>query len=71
MFEALTARAARLASARAAARRHDLAERLADTLPPGVRAEADEEGVRLSGRNLRRRVALDSRLNWLIAELIK
>ena len=64
-------RAERLGAARAAARRRDLAERLADALPAGVRAETEEAGVRLSGRNLRRRLALDKRLNWLIAGLIK
>jgi ABC-type transport system involved in cytochrome bd biosynthesis fused ATPase/permease subunit len=71
MFEGLMARVARLASERAAARRRDLAERLAGALPSDVRAEADQAGVRLSGGHLRRRLALDSRLNWLIAGLIK
>jgi hypothetical protein len=70
-FEALMERAERLAEARARARRRALADRLADALPGGVRAEAEAGGVRLSGRNLRRRLALDNGLNWLIAGLIK
>jgi len=71
MFEAITARVARLAASRTVARRRDLAERLAEALPAGVHAESDEAGVLLSGRNLRRRIMLDSGLNWLIAGLIK
>ena len=71
MFEAMMKRAERLGAARAAARRRNLAERLADALPSGVRAETDEAGVLLSGRNLRRRLAFDKRLSWLIAGLTK
>jgi DNA-binding transcriptional MocR family regulator len=68
MFDALAARAARRAEARAKARREALAEALADALPPGVSAQAVEEGVRLSGRGLRSRFARDAALRWLIAE---
>jgi len=70
-FEALMERAERLAEARARARRRGFADRLEDALPGGVRAKAEAAGVRLSGRNLRRRLALDNGLNWLIAGLIK
>jgi hypothetical protein len=71
MFAALTARIERLAEARARARGRDLAERFGEALPPGVRAEAEARGVTLSGRKLRRRIALDPRLSQLIAGVLK
>lgn len=71
MFEWLEARARRRAQERAAARREELARRFSGALPPGVRAEAVEEGVRLSGRGLRRRFARDTALRWLIVEEVK
>jgi hypothetical protein len=71
MFAAMMQRAAGLAEARARARRRDLAERLAEALPPGVRAQSEEAGVILSGRNLRRRLVRDTRLSRLIAGVIK
>jgi hypothetical protein len=71
MFAAMMARAERRAEARARARRLELAERFADALPRGVQARAEAEGVILSGRKLRRRIALDSRLNQLIAGVLK
>lgn len=69
MFETLTARIARFAEARARARRETLAARLAEALPGGVRAQADAQGVLLSGKGLRRRIAGDAALRWLIAGL--
>jgi hypothetical protein len=66
IFEGLAARMRHRAQARAAARRAALAAELAAL--PGVRAEAIEDGVRLTGRGLRRRFALDAALRWLIAE---
>jgi ABC-type transport system involved in cytochrome bd biosynthesis fused ATPase/permease subunit len=71
MFEALMKRAASSAEAQARARRRELAGRFAEALPPGVLAQAEEAGVALSGKGLRRRLALDSRLNQLIAGVIK
>ena len=70
-FEALEARMKRAAEVRAASRRTALAAELAAILPEGVAAEAVEAGVRLSGRGLRRRVARDAALRWLIAETVK
>jgi hypothetical protein len=71
MFEELIARVERLAEARAQMRSRALAEQLAITVPKGVQAEADAGGVRLSGKGLRRRAALDPALGQLIAELLK
>lgn len=71
MFERLTARAGRIARRRARARIETLARQLAAELPPGIRAEAREDGVRLSGRTLRRRFALDPALRSIIGGLLK
>jgi hypothetical protein len=62
MFERLEARA----RTRAAARARALAERVAAEAGAAgaVRAAVDEEGVRLSGRGLRRRMAIEP---WLRA----
>lgn len=70
-FETLADRVARSAQARAAARRRALAERLAAVVPADVRVEATEDGVRLSGRGLARRFALDARLRNLIEGLVR
>ena len=71
MFERMAALAEARAQAHAAEQRRRLAERLAERLPAGVHAEAVERGVRLSGRALSRRLALDSGLRWLAAELTR
>ena len=71
MFEALTEVAARLTEARAKARRAELCATLAHCLPPGVRAENVAGGVRLTGRRLRRRLALDRALAATIAGALK
>jgi len=71
MFAGLTARVARFAEARARARRDALAERLAEALPKGLRAEAEAGGVRLAGKDLRRRIASDASLRALIAGLAR
>lgn len=68
MFERLTARAARIAEAGAARRREALAARLAAELPTGIAAEAAVHGVRLHGRGLIRRYALEADLRRLIRE---
>jgi hypothetical protein len=65
MFEKLEARAGRRARERAVSLRDALAERLERELPAGVAAERVDEGVEVSGRGLRRRLALDARLRWL------
>jgi hypothetical protein len=62
MFE-MTMLRARAAAERAARRRTAmLAERLRTEMPPGVAVEAVAEGVRLSGRGIGRRFALDPEL---------
>jgi hypothetical protein len=71
MFEGMTARIERLAEVRARARGRELAARLAEALPPGVQAGAEARGVLLSGKGLRRRIALDPALGQLIAGLLK
>jgi hypothetical protein len=70
MFERLEAHAARAAETRAAARRAALAAQLRAVLPDGVSVEADDEGVVLSGRGLKRRLVLDASLRWTIAGLL-
>ena len=42
-----------------------LAEKARDRLPPGLAAEAEEEGVMITGGNARRRVVTDPALRWL------
>ncbi|MGQ0588579.1 MAG: hypothetical protein ACT4N8_03455 [Sphingosinicella sp.] len=71
MFEAITGRVARIAEARAAARRRELAEEARSALPAGVRIEENERGLVLVGRRLARRFALDPALRWLFAGLAK
>jgi hypothetical protein len=71
MFERAMERAAQHARRRAELRASRLADRLADALPSGIGAEATPEGVELSGRRLRQRFALDPRLRWLVAELVR
>jgi hypothetical protein len=69
MFETLMVRMARIAERRAAARAEEVAARLREELPGGVTAERVEGGVRLSGRALRRRPAIDQAIKWTIAGL--
>ena len=66
-FEALAARGARRAEARAKARREEIAAEIGTAMPE-VTVEVDGEGVRLSGPGLGRRYARDARLRWLIGE---
>jgi hypothetical protein len=68
MFERMIQRAQRLAEARRARRIEDAAVRLAEALS-GVGVERVEEGVRLSGRGLRRRMALDAELRTIVERL--
>jgi len=71
MFERTIERGERLARERAGARRRALAERLRAELPRGVAVAEDEEGVRLSGRGLLRRHALEPRLRGLLAGRVR
>ena len=69
MFETLMAQAVTRADERAAERAARIAARLEEALPDDVRARADADGVRLTGRGLKRRLALDPALRWIMAEL--
>lgn len=69
MFGDLIARVERAAELRAGKHGAELAERIAAELPTGVAVEADQEEVRISGRGLGRRFALDPALRWLLAGL--
>ena len=69
MFEKLVPRAERVARARVRARIVGLARRLRGDLPTDVGVEPVPEGVALSGRDLRRRMALDPCLRWTIEGL--
>lgn len=71
MFEPLTARAARAAERRARERAAALAGEIRAALPSDIRVEAEAQGVRLSGRALRRRMALDSALRWTLSGLTR
>lgn len=69
MFEALTARAQHAARRRARALSTELAARIEGEGLRGLAVEANEDGVRLSGRGLGRRFALEPALRWLIMGL--
>lgn len=69
MFETLHYRAERRARRRAELRRGEIAARLAAALPSDLRVIEEADGVRLSGRRLAERFALDSRLRALLDEL--
>lgn len=71
MFELLTARAARAAERRAGEQAHRLAAEIGAAMPGDVKVAEDEEGVRLSGRALRRRLTLDPALKWTMTRLIR
>ena len=65
MFERMVERATRQAERRAKAHVIELTQRFRAELPGGITAEAAEGGVRLMGRNLRRRLALEPALRWM------
>ena len=69
MFETLMAQAVARADERAAERADRIAARLEEALPDDVRARADADRVRLTGRGLKRRLALDPAFRWIMAEL--
>jgi hypothetical protein len=65
MFERMAERVKRLAERCAEGRVLELTARLRAELPHGIDAEAAEGGVRLRGRGLGRRFALEPELRWL------
>jgi len=65
MFERMVERAARQAERRAESRVRELTQRLRAQLPAGIRAEAAKGRVRLTGKSLRRRFALEPGLRWI------
>ena len=69
MFERIMGRAQLLAERRARARCSELAERMRAELPASVEVEETARGVRLLGRGVRRRFALEPALRWLTAAL--
>jgi hypothetical protein len=69
MFERLQERARRSAEGYAERRRGQIAERLAADLPRGIAVGSSGEGVTLSGRGLKRRMALDRSLRALLGRL--
>jgi hypothetical protein len=71
MFETLEARAARAAARLARRRAAALAEEMRASLPGDIAVAVDRDGVRLSGRALRRRRALDAALRWTIAGAVQ
>jgi hypothetical protein len=71
MFDSLIARAGRAAERRAAERARLLAAALAGALPGDIAVAEDADGVRLMGRALKRRLALDPALKWTIVGLIR
>ena len=71
MFESLMARAAHAADRRAAEQARRLAAEFAAAVPGDVGVAAVADGVRLSGRALKRRLAIDQALKWTIQGLIR
>ena len=69
MFERLEQRAARRAAAAARERREEIAEAIAAEVPRGVHVERIDEGVTLSGRGVRRRLALEPALRRAIGRI--
>jgi hypothetical protein len=69
MFDRMIGRALQLAERRAMERTMELTERMRTEAPHGIAIEATSEGVRLSGRGLRIRIALEPALRWLLAGL--
>jgi len=69
MFEKMIGRVRDAAEAKARAHATRLAGRAADELPRGIAAQAEADGVRLTGRGLRRRMALEPALRSLFQRL--
>ena len=69
MFERAVGRISRAAERRRRDRINGLADRMRAAVPGGIEVEPTENGVRLSGRGLRRRFAFEPALRWLTAVL--
>jgi hypothetical protein len=69
VFGKLVQRGRERAQARAAARRRELAARLAEAAPGGVEMESEGEAVVLRGRGIARRFATEAELRWLVTEV--
>jgi uncharacterized protein YbjQ (UPF0145 family) len=69
MFDRVIGRALRRAERRAMESMVELTERMRAEAPHGIEVEATSEGVRLSGRGLRLRIALEPALRRLLAGL--
>jgi hypothetical protein len=69
MLEQVEARLRRIAVRRREAFVRDLAVRMEAAAPPRVEVSAGGDGIRLSGRGLSRRFALEPGLRWLLAVL--
>ena len=66
MFERLVSRIEGRAERRAEETALVLSERMRAALPRGIEVKPVRRGVRLSGRGLMRRFALDAALRWLL-----
>jgi hypothetical protein len=69
MFERVFARVSRSAERRRRERIEMLAEHMRAAVPGDIEVEPAPEGVRLAGRDLKRRFALDPAMRWLTAVL--
>lgn len=69
MFDSLAEQASRIAEDAALRHCAKAAERIRTFVPRGVEVEADATGIRLSGRRLKARLALDPALRFLGAFL--
>jgi hypothetical protein len=69
MFERLEERARLAAHRRCAERRAEIAERMASELPRGIVVNVGAEGVTLSGRRLKLRLALDPAVRALLGDI--
>ena len=69
MLERAIERARLRGAERARRQARRLAEAAAEAAPPGVSASATEGGFCLSGRGLKRRLAIEPALRWLVERL--
>lgn len=71
MFEKLLDRVTRKAEMRVRTRISSVTDQVQAELPSGIEAEAEIDGIRISGWAIKRRFALDPWLRWLVAGLLK
>ncbi len=71
MFEKLLDRVKHKAERRVRARISNLTDQAQAELPRGIETEAEIDGIRISGRAIKRRFALDPWLRWLVTGLLK